>query len=385
MSKIDSDALPKVLMVDLSLKYGGSTSRALALMQNSPPGKIALAGLKSGAIVTEAQKLGLPVHVVGARKTDPRILLNLIKLIRIEGYQVLDTQNIQSKFWGSLASLLTKASLISTINSWYANEHGQASTKGKIYTALELSTNLNLDLYITVSEKDRKALIRSGIAEDRIRLIYNAVAITPELISGDAEWLRQKFNLPKDALVCTAVGRLVPVKGYDVLVEAFKQIEQKVPRLVCLLVGDGECKAQLEEQIKRLGLEGRVFLAGYQDRDMALMILKASSIFAMPSRYEGTPIALLEAAALGLPILASSGGGIPELVADNEQALLIPPNDPTGLANGLVKLCEDPAFAERIGKNAQVRIRDHFNLAGQIEATWSAYQTADQRRRLNKL
>ncbi len=384
MSQIDSGSFPKVLMVDLSLKYGGSTSRALALIQNSPPGKIALAGLKSSAIVQEMQKLRLPVHIIGTYKTDPRILLNLVKLIRVEKYQIVDTQNIQSKFWGSFASLFTRIGLISTINSWYANEHGRASPKGRIYTALELLTNLNLDLYITVSEKDRNALIHSGIAKDRIRLIYNAITLTSASILGDSEWLRQKFNLSKDALICSAAGRLVPVKGYDILIEAIKQLEHKVPKLVCLLVGEGECRAQLEEQIKRYKLEGRVILAGYQSREATLMILKNSAVFVMPSRYEGTPIALLEAAALGLPILASSSGGIPELVAHNEQALLIPPNDPTALAEGLLKLCEDRQFAQRIAESAQARVRDRFNLEGQVIATWDAYQAAYQSHLSNK-
>lgn len=374
----DFDAFPKVLLVDLSLKYGGSTSRALSLIQNSPPGKIALAGLKNGAITQEALKLNLPVHIVGENKLDPRILFNLIKLIRQNGYQALDTQNIQSKFWGSLAAFSTKTSLISTINSWYANEHGQASTKGKIYTALELLTNLNLDLYITVSEKDRKALLNAKIDEKRIRLIYNAVDITPAAIFGEAGWLKEKFSLPTDSIVCTAVGRLVPVKGYDVLIEAMRQVAPKIPNLVCLLVGAGECQEALATQIKEAKLETRVYLAGYQDRNTALAILKASSIFAMPSRYEGTPIALLEAAALGLPILASASGGIPELVTDGEHALLIPPNDPAALADGLLKLCTDAQFAKTLGQNAQARIRAQFNLKAQVEATWNAYQTAYQ-------
>jgi glycosyltransferase involved in cell wall biosynthesis len=365
---------PKVLVVDLSNHYGGSSSRVLSLMARARPGTVALAGLKSGAITKQAIQLGLPVHGLAAHKADPRLLFRLVHVIRREGYNLLDSQNIQSKFWANLAALITGVSLVSTLNSWYANEHGKASIKGRIYTALELLSNQSLDLYITVSEKDRQSLLRSGIAEDRIELIYNAVDVNTSEISGDPAWLRNKFGLPPDSIVCTAVGRLVPVKGYDVLISAMQKIASEIPQLFCLIVGEGESKAVLSEQIRQAGLEERVRLAGYFDRPSAMSILKSSDIFVMPSRYEGTPIALLEAAALARPILASATGGIPELVRQEEQALLVPPGDPAALAQGLARLASDRNYAEKLGQHAQQRVCESFNLEAQVTSTWNAYQ-----------
>lgn len=372
---------PKVLVVDLSNHYGGSSSRVLSLMARAKPGSIALAGLKSGAITKQALQLGLPVHALAAHKADPRLLFRLVQVIRQEGYNLLDSQNIQSKFWASLAAWLTKTALVSTLNSWYANEHGKASLKGKIYTLLELSTNQNLDLYITVSEKDRQSLLKAGLPENAVELIYNAVDADPSEIPGDSQWLRQKFDLPPDAIVCTAVGRLVPVKGYDVLIGAMQKIAAEIPQLFCVIVGEGECKEELTEQIRAAGLEKHVRLAGYYARQDALAILKSSDIFVMPSRYEGTPIALLEAGALARPILASCTGGIPELATDGEHALLVAPGDPAALAQGLAKLSLDPSFAQTLGRNAQQRVQKIFNLETQVSATWNAYQKALDRHR----
>ncbi|HSA99600.1 MAG TPA: glycosyltransferase family 4 protein [Anaerolineales bacterium] len=372
---------PKVLIVDLSNKYGGSSSRVLSLMARAKPGTVALASLKHGAITGQALQLGLPVHVVAAHKADPRLLLRLIQVIRRGGYTLLDSQNIQSKFWASMAAMLTRTALVSTLNSWYANEHGKASIKGRIYTALELLTNQSLDLYITVSEKDRQSLLKSGLTEEAIELIYNAVDVNISEIPGDGTWLRQKFDLPAEALVCTAVGRLVPVKGYDVLIGAMRKIASQVPQLVCLIVGEGECREELSEQIRAAGLEGRVRLLGYYARQDAMSILKSSDIFVMPSRYEGTPIALLEAAALARPILASCTGGIPELVTDEEHALLVPPGDPDALAQGLAKLALDRAYAQTLAQNARHRVQQSFSLESQVAATWNAYQKALDRHR----
>ncbi|HLO14189.1 MAG TPA: glycosyltransferase family 4 protein [Anaerolineales bacterium] len=371
-----TDSSPKVLIVDLSNNYGGSSSRVLSLMARAKPGTIALAGLKSGAITRQALQVGLPVHILSDHKADPRLLIRLIQVIRSEGYTLLDSQNIQSKFWANLAAVITRTSLVSTLNSWYANEHGKASLKGKLYTALELLSNQGLDLYITVSEKDRQSLLKSGLPENAVELIYNAVDVDVSAIHGDSEWIRQKFELPPDSMICTAVGRLVPVKGYDVLIEAMQKIAAEVPQLYCLIVGEGQCKEELLAQIRGVGMESRVRLLGYYDRKNAMSILKSSDIFVMPSRYEGTPIALLEAAALGRPILASFTGGIPELVRPDEHALLVPPGDPAALAQGLVRLALDRSYAETLGQHAQQRICQHFNLESQVNATWNAYRKA---------
>lgn len=367
-------AFPKTLIVDLSARYGGSTSRVLSQLARFPAGTAALAGLENGAVTREARRMGLPVHVLGRRKTDPLILPRLIRLIRAEDYQVLDSQNIQSKLYASLAASLTNAALISTINSWYASEHGKTSLKGKLYTALELATNWNLSLYVAVSERDRQMLLRAGIREGDIALIYNAVdTVLPHI---EPNFLRTTFNLPKDAPVCLAVGRLVRIKGYDVLIEAVKEAVREIPKLVCVIIGEGEARPALTRQIQEAGLRDRVILAGYLPRESILSALASCDLFAMPSRYEGTPIALLEAASLGCPIIASNAGGMPELVTHEEHALLVPPEDPSALARALIRLADDRALARRLGENAQRRVREKFSLENQVRATMEAYRKA---------
>lgn len=366
---------PKALIVDLSLRYGGADSRALGLLARFPPGEAALAGLDGGDVVAEARRLELPVRVVGRRKTDPRIAWRLARLVRREGFQVLDAQNVQSKLHASLAAAWTRAALVSTINSWYASEHGGRSLRGRVYTALELATNRRLSLYITVSERDREALLRSGLRAEDVELVYNAVDVAPAPLVDDRR-LRWSLGLPKDAVVCTAVGRLAPVKGFEVLVEAAREACRRVDRLACVIVGEGGGRRGLTRQIGRAGLDGRVILAGGLPRESVLTALQSSDLFAMPSLYEGTPIALLEAAALGLPIVASRTGGIPELVADGEHALLVPPGSPAELAEAIVRLCEDRELADRLGQQAARHASTRFNVDRQAAATRNAHRRA---------
>ncbi len=367
---------PKVLILDLSKHYGGSNSRILSLMTRSKPGTVGLAGLKNGVITRQAMQMGLRVHAISGHKADPRLLFRLMNVIRKEGYNVLDSQNIQSKFWANLAAAFTRTALVSTLNSWYAHEHSTTRFKGKFYTSLELLTNQSLGLYITVSEKDRQMLLRSGIPENTIELIYNTIDLDVDAIPGDGDWLRTQFDLPSQSIVCTGIGRLVPQKGFDILIEAFAKIAHQVPDLYCLIIGQGEDKEKLSEQIRSTGLQKRIHLIGYQDRSKVLSILKSSDIFVMPSRYEGTPIALLEAAALARPILAACAGGIPELVVHEQHAHLVPTHDPEALAQGFLKLALDRDYAQRLGRNAQQRVRERFNPDSQVNETWAAYAKA---------
>ncbi len=370
------DAHPiRALVVDLSQEFGGASSRVLGLMAGFPTDQIGLAAIENSPVFRLAKKSGLIVHAVGTHKTDWHILPNLVKLIRQGQYQLVDTQNVQSKLWGSLAARYTGTALVSTLNSWYRFEHGK-SLKGLIYTWIELLTNLWLDGYIVVSKTVYGALKKANKKAPFIDLIYNAVKLQPEETLGDLVWFKSTFDLPENAIVCSSVGRLVWAKGYEDLIAAMAQIAETKSDLYCIIVGEGELRSTLQTQIEKSGLKGRVLLAGYLERGDILSVLKASDFFVMPSRQEGTPIALLEAAAVGIPILATACGGIPELVKNGKQALLVPVGDPDALAGGLLELCQSPQLRQALAVQAKKRVADAFSIDAQVQATQLAYQKA---------
>lgn len=366
----------RALIIDFSKGYGGASTRVLSLLQNLPSDQIALAGLANSSVMEAARSLGARTYNVGNKKVDIRILKQLVNIIKQDGYQIVDTHNIQAKFWGSLAAIITRTILVSTIHSWYAFEHGKNSLKGRLYTALELRTNRKLGAYITVSKKDREMLIRSKIPDDEIELIYNAVTIVAGEIRDIREQLQSETGIPTNAIICTAVGRLVNIKGYDILIDAFRLIADQDPELYCVIIGNGELYQEYNQRVQELGLKNRVHLLGYQSHDKVLPIVKASDIFVMPSRYEGTPIALLEAAALGKAIVASRVGGIPELVMDNKHALLVPPEDTFILAETLIQLAQDREKIKLLGWAAQKRIQGDFSMASMVEKTQQTYLKA---------
>jgi glycosyltransferase involved in cell wall biosynthesis len=365
----------RVLLVDLSKRFGGASVRTLTLARHLAPWQTAIAGLKESPVVKMAQERNIPVWIVGENRADPLIPFRLRDVIRRENFQVVDTQNIQSKFWGSLSSLLTDFAFVSTLNSSYSDENA-GSWKGKAYSMLDRLTNHNTNRYIAVSKSIFDGLLRAGVPIDMVDLVTNAVDIDESLSSNDSKLTRQQIGVPENAILYISVGRLVWAKGYEDLIEAFGLVVGKVPNAHSVILGEGELFESLTAQIRQAGLTDRIYLLGYYNHHKVLDVLMASDVFVMTSRSEGVPYALLEAAALGLPILATHCGGIPEVLTDQMDALLVPVGDISSITSGLVHLAENKNFSSELGRNARTKIKREFGLSAQIQATRNSYLKA---------
>jgi glycosyltransferase involved in cell wall biosynthesis len=166
-----------------------------------------------------------------------------------------------------------------------------------------------------------------------------------------------------------SVASLQPQKGQRFLIEACRRLIADGLDLRCLLVGDGETRADLELQIRSAGLENRVVLLGQQPRHRVVEILGAADAVAQPSivlasgKMEGIPVALMEAMAMERPVVATDISGVSELVEDGVTGLLVPPGDAGRLAAALRAIHDDPELAARLGSAGRRRVAEDFNLA----------------------
>lgn len=160
---------------------------------------------------------------------------------------------------------------------------------------------------------------------------------------------REGLGLRPDRGLIVAVGRLDDQKGFDVLVEATARLDGSAPPMV-VICGEGPARPDLENRIATLGLGGRVRLLG--NRTDAKALIAAADAFCMPSRWEGSPLALHEALAAGRPVVAAAVGGIPELLTFGQAGLLVPPEDPGALAAALGQVLGDKALAGHLGARA---------------------------------
>jgi len=374
-------ARPKPLIIDFARRAGGANTRVLGVLSHLSPTEAGLAAVRSGPITSEASRLPITLHPLTRSKYSLFAPAALSQLVRTHGYNVLDTQNPISKLWASRVRRRSQCALVSTLNSWYPSEYAR-SPKGRLYHAMELWTAGATDLFVVVSNEIRKRLEAAGVRPDRIAMVPNAVDIRDEDIPSEREALRRELGLPGSARLCCAAGRLVEVKGYDFLIHAWRRLAATDTH--CIIIGEGDQRRTLERLVSENGLTDTVHLLGRRDRTATLRILKACDIFVMSSRSEGTPLALLEAATLGRPIVATAVGGVPEMVTDGEHALLAEFGDADGFAERITRLLEDCDTAVRIARCAADHVRATFSVDAQVGALRQAWLRALAIRRRKK-
>lgn len=206
----------------------------------------------------------------------------------------------------------------------------------------------------------------------RIWTIPNGVdpaAIPADL---DPDWFRRHHRIPPGAPVIGSVGRLEPVKGYDLLIRAMERVRAEFPGAALALVGGGGERGRLESRARSMGLP--VIFTGYTP--YVHNYLAGMDVFACPSRSEGVPNAAMEAMAMGLPVVSARVGGVESLIVDGRDGLLVPPGDVRALAEALTEVLRNRGLARSLGANARARIFREFTTQRMIERVQAMYGEA---------
>jgi glycosyltransferase involved in cell wall biosynthesis len=212
---------------------------------------------------------------------------------------------------------------------------------------------------VTVSDANAAYLTQTfGVPAGRITVIPCGV---------DTESFRPDGTRPTPPeVVC--VARLKPFKNQRLLLDACALLRARGVEFRCVLVGDGPCRDELEAQRRRLGLDGVVELVGPAVASQVLRWWQRAAVAVLPSESEGMPVCLMEAAACGVPAVATAVGGNPELVVDGVTGLVVPPGDSGALATALERLLREPGLARRMGEAARRRAEDRFSVVRQVDA-----------------
>ena len=230
-----------------------------------------------------------------------------------------------------------------------------------------------VDLFIASSEAIRQILIRDGVEPGRVVTVHEGIDVE-RMAHLDAANVHAEFFLPHGAPLIGNIAALVPHKGQRHLLDAMPIVIREVPDARLVMLGEGELRPQLEQQVKQLRLEHHVVMPGF--RSDVLALLKGVDIFVLSSETEGLGTSLLDAMAAGKPCVGTRVGGIPEVIDDGVTGVLVPPHDPPALAAALVKLLKEPGLRERMGEAALVRVADQFSVERMVDRTAKAYETA---------
>lgn len=224
---------------------------------------------------------------------------------------------------------------------------------------------------VAISEAVRNVLLSDGIPKQRIRLAYSGIELDKYKTERSDPRIYDEFALPPQAIIGGCVAALAAHKAHEILIQAAQIACRKVPLLHILLIGDGERRTELERLAKQLNVEKNVHFLGFRT-DIGKLI-KSMDFFVLSSRTEGLGTSVLDAMACGLPIVATQGGGIPEMVTNQFDGLLAPVDDFRILADKMVLMSADKELRSELGKNALTTVK-RFSIDSTIDSTISVYR-----------
>jgi glycosyltransferase involved in cell wall biosynthesis len=356
----------RVLHVITRLTLGGSSEASIAQVE-----ALAAAGYRCALavgfaeserdVLARARERGcrlLDVPTLGREASparDVRALIDLVRLIRRERPALVHTHTSKAGFVGRLAARIARVPVVLHQPHGHILYGYYGPWRTRIYLALERLAARWCDRLVVLTDRGADEHLAHGIGRPgQFVTVPSGVPVARlRALAPARDEARARLGLPAGAFVVVGLGRLVPIKGFDVLVESMAAVLAEVPEAHLLLVGGGPLRGALAAQAGALGVSARVTLAG-ATRDV-VTALAAADVLAAPSRNEGMGRAIVEAMALGVPPVATAVGGIPAVVGDGESGCLVPPGDAAALARALVALGRDPARRARLGAAARCR------------------------------
>lgn len=297
---------------------------------------------------------------------DSLALAALIRLFRKERPQIVHTHTSKAGILGRWAARLSGCPhIVHTPHGHIFWGYFDRFTTF-IFILLERLTARFTDCIITLTDQEKKDHRLMGIApEEAFRTIHSGVDLnvfSKTFVNPDD--MKRELGIPEEAFVIGTIGRLTPVKGQRYLVEAAREIIAAYPNTEFVILGHGELLSELRERASALGIEKNILFPGW--RPDAADVLTVFDIFVLPSLNEGMGKAIVEAMASGKPIVASRIGGIPDLIRDGQNGILVPPADAGALARAVIRLRKDGQMRARIARAGKRDAAD-FGTAKMIE------------------
>lgn len=305
---------------------------------------------------------------------DLRALVEVARIARAFRPDIVHTHLSKAGFVGRLAGRLAGSRIL--VHTFHGSvfQGYFAPPVARAYLWVERALGRVTTAIVAVTERQRRELIALGIAPaHKVVEIPLGLDLDPFLRAPERHAARSVLGLPDEAPVVAFVGRLVPIKDVPTFLHAVAVLRRRLPDLIALVVGDGELRAQLRVLATELGLDTSCRFLGW--RSDIEVVYAAADVVALSSRNEGSPVSLIEALASARPVVATAVGGVPDIVRDRENGLLVPPADPAALAAALEELLGEPARRERYGEVGREMARARFDASRLVADTERLYRT----------
>jgi len=303
-------------------------------------------------IADELRNAGIPlIELIAENKYDFRVVKSLFSLWKEDRPRIVHTHLYHAGIIGRFCAFPSR------IYPVIVQQHGPELYRTRLRSSIDRVSSRLVTKYIVTCKAVQEVLrLRERIPSKKIKIIYNGINIPEEsILSYPSEWA-----VPPGSISICCVGRLTEEKGQQHLVNALTKLTTKYPNIHTVFLGEGPNKKNLIELTKQYDLNSNISFVGYKS-DIRKW-LPFFDIFVLPSDWEGVSMALLEAMMQGLPVIASSTGGNPEIVVNNVTGFLVPPKNPDALASAIENLIINPDQRRHMGDAGRERAMKEFNI-----------------------
>lgn len=302
----------------------------------------------SGILVDKLKSNGIQIKIFDESRLNFVELVNQVsRHLKQTDTEVVHVHGFKENFIVGLAAFfLGHTKIIRTF-------HGKGLTNSSLRYQLVEKVNCRFfcNQIISVSRDLKNYLVSYGIQNTKIKVIHNGISQNLVKPQTSSVKIKDSLGLPRDALVIGTLGRMVRVKGHDIFLEGAKKIVQKYPDVYFVLAGDGPLMKDAQAWKKANDLDDNVKIVGF--RDDPYNILNILDIFVLTSRHEGIPMVLLEAMCLGKPLIVTEVGGIPEIISEGKNGILIAPGDSQIFADSCMELIRNGKLRNMIGQQSK--------------------------------
>lgn len=325
----------------------------------------------------EAAKFGITAHTIPWSRRKPvfKAAKELKALLASHGSQVLHTHNTYADLVGYVAGRKLPLKLVATIYVWTGQDFGW---KRNVLQKISAVLIKRFDLLTVQCEKARQESVDWGFDLEHVTVLPSGYELPPpsNLSATQRQVRRAERGVSDDQLVICNVARLYPEKGQARMLKIWKEIVRQNPDARLWIYGVGPLEAELKELCHELGLEGSVLFVGFTSNLMEE--LELCDIQLHTSFNEGVPIAICAGMAVGLPILSTAVGGIPEVIIDNETGLLVDSADEAGIESRLLEMIQSPDLCQKLGKGAKRFIDEEYSLNAAVNILAETYEHLTQ-------
>jgi glycosyltransferase involved in cell wall biosynthesis len=291
---------------------------------------------------------------------DLSVVFELLRLCRRERVTIWHGHDYKTNALGVLLRPFWPMKLVTTVHGWVTQ-----TTRTPLYYAIDRLSLRAYERVICVSQDLFDTCKSLGISDDRCALVDNAIDTVQFSRRRTTKEAKRQLGIDPERLTIGAVGRLSQEKGFDLLIRSLDQLLQRQHDVELVIVGEGDERAALEQLAATLGRSDRVRFLGYRP-DIA-EVYEAMDVFALSSLREGLPNVVLEAMALEVPVVATRIGGVPLLVRDKENGLLVESGDLHGLTNALSALVLEPQSRARLARSGRQCVENDFSFARRMQ------------------